>query len=102
MMTIQTSMAANWPLAKPHLLGSLGQAIGTPPKITMAAVSVKELSKDAIRNIWGQKGLISWRIYKKGLHCAREGYVQNLNFDMVGDKIKLEARGNSSDCRVIL
>ncbi len=66
--------------------------MGTLPKVTLAAISVREISKDAILNFGGQRGLFDPEAIKMVFSILQRGYIQNLKVDMVGDKIKLEAR----------
>lgn len=68
---------------------------------TMAAISVYDLSQEAINSFWRQKKMISTRSHQKGLHYAMEAYVQNVNVVMVSDKrnVTLEARVYRSQCK---
>lgn len=53
----------------PTPLSSLRHTISTLLKVTMAAVSLKEISKDVICSVWGEKGLFHQGAIKRALYC---------------------------------
>lgn len=72
------SLYNNSPIAKPSsallLLQTLKLKLAELSKVTLAVVSVKTISQEAVHNFWRQKDLISSRSCQKG-HCVIQSYI---------------------------
>jgi len=55
----------------------------------MAAVTVGDISQEAIGDFWRQKDLISSRSHLKGLIYALEGYINNFIVEKVDEKLQV-------------
>ena len=65
----------------------------------MAAVTVGDISQEAIDDFWRQKYYISSRSHQKGLNYALEGYFNNFIVEKV-DKLQLQTKIYSSQCKL--
>ena len=65
----------------------------------MAAVTVGDISQEAIDDFWRQKDYISSRSHQKGLNCALEGYINNFIVEKVDEKLQLQTKIYRSQCK---
>jgi len=76
-------------MAKPRPLHSNSQHSGTG---AIAAVTVGDLSQEAIGDFWRQEYYISSRSDLKGLNGALEGYINHFIVEKVTKKLQLQAK----------
>ncbi|KAK0143487.1 hypothetical protein N1851_018399 [Merluccius polli] len=65
----------------------------------MAAVTVADISQEAIDEFWSQTEQISSRSHQKGLSYSMEGYVNDVVVETFGMKLQLQAKVYRSQCK---
>ncbi|KAK0132332.1 hypothetical protein N1851_032809 [Merluccius polli] len=65
----------------------------------MAAVTVADISQEAIDEFWSQTEQISSRSHQKGLSYSMEGYVNDVIVETFGIKLQLQAKVYRSQCK---
>ena len=65
----------------------------------MAAVTVGDISQEAINYFWRQKDYVSSQSHQKGLNYVLEGYINNFIVEKVDEKLQLQAKMYWSQCK---